>query len=93
MQISGLKITAVLCTVVLFFFACGKRQQRNVVSFDSSQQITMQGHALQGDSILWSEGIVIMDSLLINLNDKMDTVFNVYRLSDFSFLGSCGVRG
>lgn len=34
-----------------------------------------------------------MDSLLINLNDKMDTVFNVYRLSDFSFLGSCGVRG
>ena len=68
MQISGLKITAVLCTVVLFFFACGKRQQRNVVSFDSSQQITMQGHALQGDIILWSEGIVIMDSLLINLN-------------------------
>ena len=55
----------------------------------------MQGHALQGDSILWSEGIVIMDSLLINLNDKMDTVFNVYRLSDFSFLAvaGCEVKG
>ena len=93
MQTSGLKITAVLCAAVLLFSACGKKQQWNVVSFDTPREIVMQGRALQGDSILWSQGIVIMDSLLVNLNNKMDTVFNVYRLSDFSFLGSCGVRG
>lgn len=93
MQASGLKIAAALCTAVLFFSACGKKQQGNVVSFDTQRQIALQPHALQGDSILWSQGIVIADSLLVNLNDKMDTVFNVYRLSDFSFLGNCGVKG
>ena len=80
--------------VALFFSACGKDSEDiHVVSFDDPKPVAMQAHALQGDSILWSNGIVVTDSLLINANSQMDTVFNVYRLSDFSYLGSCGVKG
>lgn len=91
MQIQLVNKAIILGMIALFFSACGKDSKDiHVVSFDDPKPVAMQAHALQGDSILWSNGIVVTDSLLINANSQMDTVFNVYRLSDFSYLGSCG---
>lgn len=68
-------------------------EQYSEFVFEKSERASLQPVYIGGEYLLYTDKLLVYNDYLVNINTKSDVFFDVLKLADLQYIGTCGNKG